>query len=85
MLHQTHAVGIGFDWLYKYLTPTQRATIVSGVAVLGFEEALDQYNKGQLKDKHINIDTYLVTTFVWQKVYSGPIAPSIGILLLMVV
>ena len=39
----THAVGIGFDWLYHYLSESQRATIVAGVTRLGFDEALTQY------------------------------------------
>ena len=38
-----HAVAIGYDWLYHYLSPAQRQTIVAGVARLGFDEALSQY------------------------------------------
>jgi hypothetical protein len=39
----THAVGLGFDWLYHYLTPEQRTIIVAGVTRMGFDEALAQY------------------------------------------
>ena len=45
LAEMTHAVGIGFDWLYHYLTPLQRQTIVAGVTRLGFGEALAQYTK----------------------------------------
>eukprot|EP00729_Bicosta_minor_P009422 gene9422-29630_t len=38
-----HAVAIGYDWLYHYLSPAQRQTIVAGVARLGFDEAVAQY------------------------------------------
>ena len=38
-----HAVAIGFDWLYHYLSPAQRQTIVAGTARLGFYEALSKY------------------------------------------
>jgi hypothetical protein len=38
-----HAVGIGYDWLYEYLSPAQRHTIVAGIARLGFDEALAKY------------------------------------------
>eukprot|EP01051_Picozoa_sp_SAG22_P022010 SAG22_NODE_5100_length_1086_cov_1.603850_1_plen_313_part_10 len=38
-----HAVAIGFDWLYHYLSPAQRQTIVAGVTRLGFDEALAKY------------------------------------------
>eukprot|EP00729_Bicosta_minor_P012448 gene12448-30134_t len=39
-----HAVGIGFDWLFHYLTPAQRQTIVAGVNTIGFGAALAQYD-----------------------------------------
>jgi hypothetical protein len=39
-----HAVAIGYDWLYHYLSPAQRQTIVAAVARLGFDEALAQYS-----------------------------------------
>ena len=43
LAEMTHAVGIGFDWLYHYLSAAQRDAIVDGVARLGFDEALAQY------------------------------------------
>jgi hypothetical protein len=46
LAEMTHAVGLGYDWLYHYLTPGQRATIVGGVTRMGFDEALSQYAKG---------------------------------------
>jgi hypothetical protein len=45
LAEMTHAVGIGYDWFFHYLTPAQRRTIVSGVNRFGFEDALAQYNK----------------------------------------
>ena len=38
-----HAVAIGYDWLYHYLSPAQRQAIVTGVTRLGFDEALAKY------------------------------------------
>ena len=38
-----HAVAIGYDWLYAYLSVAQRQIIVSAVARLGFDEALRAY------------------------------------------
>ena len=43
LAEMTHAVGIGFDWLYDYLSASQRAAIIDGVMQLGFNEALVQY------------------------------------------
>ena len=43
LAEMSHAVGIGFDWLYEYLSVSQRAMIVAGVTRLGFNEALVQY------------------------------------------
>ena len=43
LAEMTHAVGIGYDWLYTFLSPAQRQTIVAGVNRLGFGEALNQY------------------------------------------
>ena len=46
LAEMTHAVGIGYDWLYDYLSPATRASIVSGVTSLGLEEAIQQYAQG---------------------------------------
>eukprot|EP01050_Picozoa_sp_SAG11_P031993 SAG11_NODE_10183_length_849_cov_0.916000_1_plen_231_part_01 len=46
LAEMTHAVGLGYDWLYHYLSPTQRQTIVRGALKMGFNEALAQYAKG---------------------------------------
>lgn len=40
-----HAVGIGYDWMYHYLTPAQRHIIVTAAARMGFNEALVQYSQ----------------------------------------
>ena len=45
LAEMTHAVGLGYDWLYHYLTPAQRQTIVAGALRMGFDEALAQYAK----------------------------------------
>ncbi len=42
----THAVGIGYDWFYKYLNAEQRVSISSGAARLGLAEALREYAAG---------------------------------------
>jgi hypothetical protein len=42
----THAVAIGFDWLHAFLTPAQRSGVVTGVAKLGLQEALAQFQQG---------------------------------------
>lgn len=43
LAEMVHAVAIGYDWLYHYLSPAQRKTIVAGITRLGFNEALVQY------------------------------------------
>ena len=43
LAEMTHAVAIGFDWLYDYLSASQKNTIITGVTRLGFNEALVQY------------------------------------------
>ena len=45
LAEMTHGVGLGYDWLYHYLTPAQRQTIVAGALRMGFDEALAQYAK----------------------------------------
>ncbi len=45
LAEMTHAVGLGYDWLYSYLSPGQREAIVAGVSRMGFGEALLQYSK----------------------------------------
>lgn len=45
LAEMTHAVGIGYDWLYSYLSVSQRRVIVDGVTRMGFGEALRQYAK----------------------------------------
>jgi hypothetical protein len=59
----THAVGIGYDWLYHYLTPTQRQAIVAGVLRLGFDEALMQQAKN-----HSGSNFWTNCTFNWVSV-----------------
>lgn len=44
LAEMTHAVGLGYDWLYSYLSPVRRQAIVAGVARMGFGEALLQYS-----------------------------------------
>jgi hypothetical protein len=45
LAEMTHAVGLGFDWLYHYLSPSRRQSIVAGVSRMGFGEAVEQYKK----------------------------------------
>jgi hypothetical protein len=45
LAEMTHAVGIGFDWFFHYLTPEQRRTIVGSINRFGFGDALVQYKK----------------------------------------
>eukprot|EP01079_Euglenida_sp_SAG-EU17-18_P001883 gene1883-2960_t len=40
LAEMTHTVGIGYDWLYHYLSPDQRSSIIAGTVRLGFKEAL---------------------------------------------
>ena len=47
LAEMTHAVGIGYDWLYHFLSHQERATIVAGVTALGFDEALEDYANGE--------------------------------------
>ena len=47
LAEMTHAVGIGYDWLWHFLSRQERATIVAGVTALGFDEALEDYAKGE--------------------------------------
>ncbi|MBQ4631470.1 MAG: discoidin domain-containing protein [Clostridia bacterium] len=37
------AVGIGYDWLYNYMTPQQRATIKKGLIEKGLNVAMEDY------------------------------------------
>ena len=62
LAEMTHAVGIGYDWLYHSLTTTERATIVAGVTALGFDEALKDYTKGEF---------WTNCTFNWGVVTNG--------------
>lgn len=39
----SHAVGIGYDWLYSYLTPESRETIRRGLIRNGLEPGVDAY------------------------------------------
>jgi len=39
----SHAVGIGYDWLYDALTPTQRTTIATALVAKGLTPAHDAY------------------------------------------
>jgi hypothetical protein len=63
LAEMTHAIGIGYDWLYHYLTPTQRQTIVAGVKRLGFDEALMQQAKN-----HSGSNFWTNCTFNWVSV-----------------
>jgi len=45
LAEMTHAVGIGYDWLYSYLAPAQRRVIVAAASRMGFGEALVQYSQ----------------------------------------
>ena len=38
-------MGIGYDWLYHYLTPAQRHTIVDAANRKGFGAAVVQYSQ----------------------------------------
>ena len=58
----THAVGLGFDWLYHYLSPAQRQAVVAGVSRMGFDEALAQYAKNAF---------WANCTFNWGVVVNG--------------
>lgn len=58
----THAVGIGFDWLFSYLSPADSATISAGVLRLGLSEALKDYARGEF---------WTNCTFNWGVVTNG--------------
>ena len=40
-----HAFAIGYDWLYNYLTPTQRQTLRKAMVDFAFKAGLDAYQK----------------------------------------
>jgi hypothetical protein len=60
-----HSVGVGYDWLYHYLSAEQRQIIVAGVARLGFNEAVTQYSKHAF---------WANCTFNWGVVTNGGLA-----------
>ena len=41
----THAVGIGYDWLYSVLTSEQRTTIESGALKMGLDAGITAYKE----------------------------------------
>lgn len=62
LAEMTHAVGIGYDWLYAYLSAEEKATIVAGVAKLGLAQALHDYEHGEF---------WMNCTFNWGVVTNG--------------
>jgi hypothetical protein len=41
----THAVGVGYDWLYSVLTSEQRTTIESGALKMGLDAGINAYKE----------------------------------------
>lgn len=41
----THAVAIGYDWLYGFLSPEDRATVRRGIVELGLKPGVEVYRK----------------------------------------
>ena len=42
----SNALGIGYDWLYDFLSPEDRKTIRTGLVKLGLQVGLDDFDKG---------------------------------------
>ncbi|MBN1899732.1 heparinase II/III family protein [Candidatus Sumerlaeota bacterium] len=42
----SHAVGVGYDWLFSYLNETEREAIKSGLIQHGMKPGIEVYNKG---------------------------------------
>ncbi|MHB1037221.1 MAG: heparinase II/III domain-containing protein [Pirellulales bacterium] len=61
----THALAIGYDWLYDYLSPADRATIREAIINKGLREAEKVYRKRQWWSQ---------TRFNWNQVCNGGIA-----------
>lgn len=62
LAEMTHAVGIGFDWLFAYLSAADKSAIVAGVGRLGLAQALHDYAHGEF---------WTNCTFNWGVVTNG--------------
>lgn len=60
----THAVGIGYDWLYHGLTEQNRTTIKSGLIKLGLDEGIKAYEGN-------NPNWWIESAFNWNQVCNG--------------
>src|SRR5207248_2029286 len=60
----THAFAIGYDWLYDYWTPEQRATLRTAIVEKGIKPALEIENKKAW---------WAATSYNWNQVCNGGI------------
>lgn len=49
----THALGIGYDWLYPELSDDDKATIINATSVFGFQAGLEVVNMTFLPLTHV--------------------------------
>jgi len=60
----THALAIGYDWLYDWLSPEDRATLRTAIVEKGLKQALPFYREGRW---------WAVSPFNWNQVCNGGI------------
>jgi hypothetical protein len=70
----THAVAIGYDWLYSELTPDERRTIRGAICRLGLNEGLYFYGSSLPIAARYHDYNWAVCNFNWNLVCNGGMA-----------